>query len=282
MAVIFGALPIHVPGGDLDPAVRFARVRIKNGIELYYAEQGPARGPAIVMLHGFTDSWFSFSRVLPLLPKDLRVIVPDQRGHGRSDRPGRYAIEDLAGDIVDLMDALQVPQATVVGHSMGSFVARAVALSAPARVSGLVLMGSAPVPGNSGMKALQHEIAGLTDPVDEAFVRAFQEGCIALPVPGEFMNRVIAESRLLPVEVWKGGVAGLVGYEQDAAGLRVRTLILGGEKDAVFSIEEHQALARRIPGAAIDLSRDVGHTPHWETPEAFVRKLLGFVSRSEK
>lgn len=270
----------HVPGGEVDSALRFAHVRLRNGVRLHYAEQGPSRGPAVVMLHGLSDSWFSFSRVLPRLPKDLRAIAPDQRGHGRSDRPGGYAMEDIAADIVELLDALDVPRATIVGHSMGSFVARAVALAAPARVGGLVVVGSGPVSGNDGMKSLEQEIAKLTDPVDEAFIRAFQESCIALPVPEDFMGRVIAESRLLPLDVWRGGVAGMVRYRQDAAALRVRTLVLGGEKDSVFSMAEQQALAFRIPGAAIDLSAGVGHTPHWETPDQFTQKLMAFV-RSE-
>ena len=62
-------------------------VRLSNGVTLHFAAQGPQTGPALVMLHGFTDSWFSFSRVLPLLPDDMRVIAPDTRGHGDSERP---------------------------------------------------------------------------------------------------------------------------------------------------------------------------------------------------
>ena len=57
-------------------ATALNHVRLSNGITLHFATQGPATGPAIVMLHGFTDSWFSFSRVLPLLPPETRIVAP--------------------------------------------------------------------------------------------------------------------------------------------------------------------------------------------------------------
>ena len=79
------------------------------------------------MLHGFTDSWFSFSRVLPLMPPEMRIVAPDLRGHGDSERPSiGYRLADIADDVVQLLDALQIPKAVLVGHCMGSFVARKV------------------------------------------------------------------------------------------------------------------------------------------------------------
>ena len=80
--------------------------RLSNGVTLHFAAQGPKTGPAVVMLHGFTDSWFSFSRVLPLLPAEMRVIAPDMRGHGDSERPPLGYRADLADDVLRLMDAL--------------------------------------------------------------------------------------------------------------------------------------------------------------------------------
>ena len=63
------------------------------------------------MIHGYSDSWFSFSRVLPLLPPELRVIAPDMRGHGDSERPpSGYRIADMADDVIRLMDALNVAE----------------------------------------------------------------------------------------------------------------------------------------------------------------------------
>ena len=131
------------------------------------------------------------------MPAGTRVIVPDQRGHGQSDRPADgYAMDDFATDALQLMDALQVRTATVVGHSMGSFVARRVAEKAPARITRLVLMASAPLPTNSGVRELRSAVNELTDPIDAAFARGFQESTVLKPVPAVFMNEeLMAVSR---------------------------------------------------------------------------------------
>ena len=102
------------------PAISLDVVRLSNGVTLHYASQGPRTGPAVIMIHGYSDSWFSFSRVLPLLPPELRVIAPDMRGHGDSERPlSGYRIADMADDVIRLMDALNIPKAVLIGHSMG-------------------------------------------------------------------------------------------------------------------------------------------------------------------
>ena len=62
-------------------------MRPSSDIRLHVMQQGPQDGPALVMVHGFPDSGFSFSGVLPLLPRDLRIVVPDLRGFGESDKP---------------------------------------------------------------------------------------------------------------------------------------------------------------------------------------------------
>src|SRR5262245_3894598 len=123
--------------------VRMTRVRLSTGVQLQVAESGPTNGEPVLFLHGFTDSWFSFSRVLEILPANVRAIVPTQRGHGDSERPACcYRVADFAADAVALLDALGISRATVVGHSMGSFIAQRVAIESPKRVNRLVLIGS--------------------------------------------------------------------------------------------------------------------------------------------
>src|SRR5215212_9513031 len=126
------------------PRLRFATARLETGIQIHYAEQGDPGGEALVFLHGYTDSWFSFSRLLPLLdPMRYRAYAIDQRGHGDSERPdGGYAADDLAADVVAFLDAVGAPRATLIGHSMGSIIARRVAETHPDRVARLVLIGA--------------------------------------------------------------------------------------------------------------------------------------------
>lgn len=255
------------------PIPIFHDATLPDGLRLRYAEQGPAGGPAVLMLHGYTDSSFSFSRVLPLLPPSVRAIVPDQRGHGGSDRPGIYDMDSLANDALRLMDVLQIRRAVVVGHSMGSFVARRLALRAPERVTSLVLIGAGPNACNDSIAELRRAVDQLTDPVDHEFVRDFQLSTVYRTVPPGFMAHAIEESARVPAAVWKGALAGLMDYEPAETQIRVPTLIVGGDRDAVFSRQEQEELARLIPGASLQLYPDIGHAPHWEAPEAFARSL---------
>ena len=99
-------------------------------------------------------------------------------------------MKQFAADIVAFMDAMNVKDATIVGHSMGSFVAQHVAAQVPERVNKLVLIGSATKIRNNVVTDLQREINGLTDPLSEKFVRDFQTGVAFQPLPSEFLNRV--------------------------------------------------------------------------------------------
>ncbi len=105
---------------------------------------GPEDGPLLILLHGFPEyggSWRHF--VAPLARAGFRVVVPDQRGYGRSDKPPRvrdYHIDALADDVEGLMRALGYPRAHVVGHDWGAAVAWWLAMRSPAKVERLVAM----------------------------------------------------------------------------------------------------------------------------------------------
>jgi non-heme chloroperoxidase len=105
---------------------RFATVRLTTGPQIHYAEHGDGDGEPVIFLHGWPDSWFSFSRVIPFLSRRLHAFVLDQRGFGDSERPGGgYSINDFAADVVAFLDAVSIERSTIVGHSFGSFVTRA-------------------------------------------------------------------------------------------------------------------------------------------------------------
>jgi pimeloyl-ACP methyl ester carboxylesterase len=262
--------------------IREHDVRLPSGVRLHYIEQGPASGPAVLLLHGYSDSSFSWSRVMPLLPRELRVVAIDQRGHGRSDRPERgYSVDDFATDALQAMETLGIDSATVVGHSMGSFVARRVAERAPERVQRLVLLGSASTADNAVVRELLGVVNGLADPVDPAFVREFQMSTAARPLPPEFLERVIANSQAMPARVWKAALASLVEYRPSGA-IQCPTLVVGGDVDGVFSAAEQAQLARQIPGAVLDLEPGVGHALNWEDPDRFIASLLRFLGSMDR
>ena len=261
---------------SVEQVIEFREITLRTGVRLRYAEVGPRSGSPMLLLHGYSDSWFSFSRVLSLMPPELRLIIPDQRGHGDSERPtDGYTPPRFTEDTIALLDALGITSATVTGHSMGSFVAQALALLAPKRVSRLVLIGSAATADNEVVRSLVPLVQSLTDPVDATFVREFQMSTIFRPVPEAFLDRMIAESLKMPARVWKAVLAGLLDLPilTDTAVIRCPTSIFWGDRDAIFSRVEQDELLRRIPGARLHVFTDVGHGPHWEAPDQFVREL---------
>lgn len=249
---------------------------------LSYITSGNPRGPAVLLLHGLTDSSFSWSRLIPHLPPEWRVIAPDQRGHGDSDRPdGGYGMDDFARDAVRILDELGIGSAAVVGHSMGTFVARRFAVLAPDRVTRLTLIASGPSARNEGTLELQRAVAALTDPVDPAFIREFQVGTIHRGVPDDFLERVISESLRVPARVFQAALDGMLEPESGTGleDIRCPVQIIWGDRDAVFpSLEAQQELARRIPDATLKVYPEIGHAPHWEDPEHVARDLVSFHS----
>jgi epoxide hydrolase A/B len=101
------------------------RIIESNGIRLNIAEQG--KGPLVLMCHGFPESWYSWRHQIDALAAaGFHAVAPDMRGYGKSDAPegiDQYTIFHLVGDMVGLLDALEVPTAVVVGHDWGAGVA---------------------------------------------------------------------------------------------------------------------------------------------------------------
>jgi len=270
---------------SVEESIQFATTPLETGLRLHYAEQGDLTGEAIVFLHGYSDSWFSFSRVLPLLSPEYHAFALTQRGHGDSDKPQCcYTPEDFAADVDAFMEALGIEEATLVGASTGALFAQRVALSYPPRVSRLVLVG-AQTPANEANEVvlgLQEEVRALEDPVPPEFVRAFQEGTIHQPVPQEFLDTVVSESLKLPARVWRDYLEGAVlSIDQDYViplrEIDVPTLMLWGEQDPLFPREEQERLAAAIPGGTLKVYPETGHAVHWDRPEWVVRDLEEFM-----
>jgi pimeloyl-ACP methyl ester carboxylesterase len=263
------------------PAIEFTDAVLRTGVRVRYAEAGSPGGEPVLLLHGYSDSWFSFSGIVAMLPQSFRLIVPDQRGHGDSERPhDGYTPGALARDALALLDSLGVGSAAVVGHSLGSFVAQKMAVLAPERVAKLVLEGSAAAPASEAVASLVSDVEALTDPVSLDFVREFQMSTIHRPVPASFMESAIAESRKLPARVWKAVLSGLldVPFIVPAGSIRCPTTLVWGDRDAIFGRADQANLLELIPGARLRVLPDIGHAPHWEAPEEYAGLLLESLS----
>ncbi|HET6586027.1 MAG TPA: alpha/beta hydrolase [Nannocystaceae bacterium] len=121
-----------------------------DGVRLHYVEAGPRTGRPIVLLHGFPEFWYAWRHQIPALARaGLRVIAPDMRGYGESDKPrgvASYAVETLADDVAGLVRAVGAERATIVGHDWGGIVAWWFAMRHPELLDRLVVL-NCPHPG---------------------------------------------------------------------------------------------------------------------------------------
>ena len=158
-----------------------------DGIRLHYEVNGPANGTPIIAVHGFASdyrlNWVGTRWQETLTNAGFRVIGLDCRGHGHSDKPhdeAAYAVETMAGDVVRLLDHLEVAQAAYLGYSMGSRIGLEVALAFPNRVQRAVLGGI----GAAGALERADEIARafrLGEPTDDPVARTFYNFASARP-----------------------------------------------------------------------------------------------------
>lgn len=257
------------------------QVNLSDGLTLRYVEQGDPAGTPVVFLHGYSDSWHSYELVLPHLPPSVHAYALSQRGHGNSSKPAvGYHPDDFAADVVAFMDRLRIRRAVVVGHSMGGTVAQAFALRHPERVHALVLVGSFADFNKESMREMSKVVAGFTDPVSTGFGREFQRSSLHRPIPEAFFETMVAESGKLPARVWQGVLAGLlrVDFSGKLKTLRVPTLLVWGDRDAMALRDDQYRLQSAIAGSKLLVYEGTGHAVHWEEPERFAKDLVEFLN----
>lgn len=267
------------PAGDAE----LHAVTLATGIDMVYLEQGSPRGIPVILVHGYTDSHRSFDRNVPLFPRRFHVFAIDQRGHGDSSKPACcYTQADFAADIPAFMDAVGLESASLVGHSMGSFIVQNVALDFPERVEQLVLIGSAPtIAGNPGALELKAAVDTLSDPIDPEFVRGFQASTFFRAIPASFLDTSVAESLKVPASIWRQALDGLLAEDHSAALARVAspTAILFGDQDIFVTAADQAALDASIPDSTLIAYTDTGHGTHVERPRRVTRDIRQFIRR---
>lgn len=266
--------------------LRERSVALATGVRLAYVEQGDPAGAPVVMLHGVTDSWRSFEPVLAHVPSELRTFALSQRGHGGSSCPDEgYSYSALAADLDAFMDALELPRAIVVGHSMGSMVAQRFAVDRPERVAGLVLVGAFRTlfrhPELSTFVA--EAIATLRDPIDAEFARTFQLSTLAQNIDVTWLDTFVAESCRVPSRVWRALFEGFLATPDFSGELhRVPgpVLVAWGDCDLYARRADQDALVRAFPRARLQVYEGAGHALHWEEPRRFARDLSAFAQQA--
>jgi len=259
-------------------------IELSSGVKLPYVEQGDPSGMPMLLLHGFTDSWRSFERVLSYLPASIHAFAMTQRGHGDAERPAAgFRTRDFAADVAAFVHATGLGPTVVVGHSMGSTHAQRFAIDHPDHTLGLVLAGAFTAYRNNPVvvEFWESDVSQLTEPIDPGFVREFQESTLAQPIPQAFLDTVVQESLKVPARVWREVFEGFL--EDDCAAelgkIKTPTLILWGARDTFCPRGEQEDLLTSIAGSRLVVYESAGHALHWEEPERFAADLTTFAQR---
>jgi non-heme chloroperoxidase len=258
-------------------------IQTPNEVKLDFVTEGRRSGVPVLLLHGYTDSRRSYDRVLARMPKSINAIAVSQRGHGDSQRPlDSYYVSDFAADLIRLMDELNIPEAVIVGHSMGATVAQRFAIDYPRRTVALVLVGSFfTVKDHPAVKEFwETTVSNLTDPIDPAIVRAFQQSTLHQPVPPSFFDVIVQESLKVPARVWKSALGAMLVTDMspELHKIQVPAQLIWGDQDAFASRSDQEALLAAIAGSKLHVYKEVGHSPHWEDPNRFVNDVVEFMS----
>lgn len=267
------------------PELRSTRRTLRTGVMLHCIDSGPDRAAETVLfLHGYGDSWLAAQPSLPFLPPGWRVIAPDQRGHGRSESPpDGYDIPTLAADAAALLEEAGVAGATLVGHSMGSFVAQQLALDHPARVRRLVLVGAGASIAGAARDEIEAALEGFADEVPREFIDEFYASVVAKPLPPDFVAALVSESVRMPARVWRALIASFAHFDTRPALARIRvpTRIVWGDADGFFDRGDQERLLAGIASSTLSVYEGCGHCPNWEEPERFARELVAFVRSTD-
>jgi non-heme chloroperoxidase len=260
-------------------------VSISTGIRIEYVEQGPAEadGVPVIFLHGVTDSWRSFERVLPLLPTSIRAFALSQRGHGDSSRPtAGYRLADLSADLLAFLDAMGVRTAIIVGHSMGASVAQRFVVDHPDRVERLALMGAFSTFDDPGLiDFVASSIVPLTDPIAASFAREWQLSTLARPMSAAHLDAVVSETLKVPARVWREAFDGFLktpDFTSELTKVSVPVLLMWGDHDSYALRAAQDRLLEVMPQAQFIAYEGSGHAFHWEDPEQFTKDLVPFLT----
>jgi 3-oxoadipate enol-lactonase len=249
----------------------------KDGTKIHYdvteavAGADPVRTVVLVQGLGLSGHfWFDLpERLAKDAPEGYRVITLDNRGTGRSDKPrGPYSMALLADDLAAVLDASSTKKATIVGISLGGMITQHVALRHPSRVEGLVLMATTPGFPHASL-AGPRTLAAL---VSLSFARG-NKPARALPrllIPPKHLHRARELMSKWPAAMKQNPVKPAGFFAQLAAAvthstgfslknIRCPVVVVTGADDILIPRANSELIARRIPGAVLEVLPDVGH-----------------------
>jgi pimeloyl-ACP methyl ester carboxylesterase len=291
---------IPLPGGEpvaaealAQPGGRFVTI---EGTRTFVVEAGPKDGPAVVLVHGFGGSTFSFRKnVGPLGAAGFHAVSIDLRGFGLSDKrwDAEYSHGAQADFLVAAMKELGIPRASFVGHSLGGNIVAHVAERHPEAVEKVVFIAPVVLDG----RAPGDSAWALRFPPVRRWAQIVVRTRLKPPGTGNFLRTGYGDPSLVTKEVVEGYAAprwikdwdlALLGIARDTgknrlprpvSELHVPVLILWGDKDKWVPISRGEALRKKLPRAEWTAVPGAGHLLMEEKPEEVNARLVEFLRR---
>ncbi len=249
--------------------------------------QHPVR--TVVFLHAFPLQAAMWEPNLGAIPEGWRGIAPDLRGFGESSLPesDNHGLMEFAGDVIDLLDRLDVTEAAVIGCSMGGYVLFEMLRAAPRYISAVGLVSTRPGSDSEDAKANRQK---MIEKVESEGIDAIADQMLP-KLLGATTQRdrldVVTRARSLIVANTRQGVKTAVKAMMERADstpllakVAVPTLIVAGEEDALIPPAEAEAMHKAIPTSRCEMMAFAGHLPNLEQPGPFDALLRQFLQKS--
>lgn len=250
-----------------------------NGRRLFFAvhqEQGPVRKPPVVLVHGAAGSHLVWPPQLRRLP-GRTVYALDLPGHGRSQGNGCASIAAYREVLIAWADVLRLPRFVLVGHSMGGAIAQEVALAAPHRLAGLVLMAT-----GARLRVHPSILQGLQEDY-EGTARMLARWAHGPHPDPKLLDGFVVQLRETPAAVAYQDFAACDAWDRmaEVGRIRVPTLILVGREDRLTPPKYSRFLHEQIPGSRLVEIPDAGHMLMLEAPDLVAAALVQFLDTVE-
>ena len=239
----------------------------------------------LVLLHGYLESMLVWEEFVPLLYKHVRVVTLDLPGHGISEVKGEvHTMEYLADTVAAMLDKLGIERCTIVGHSMGGYVALAFCEKYPERLDGLVLLSSTPNPDSpEKLGRRRREIALVKAGKKELMARIVPAAGFAADHRAAMQDYIDDRTETIHITEDAGIVAQLAGrmlrkdQNEMLRSSKVPQLFILGRKDEYIPPEVAEAMVAAHPQAKVVWLANSGHMGFIEEPQACADALLDFV-----